>query len=245
MNALIVGLGRMGSFHRKILLDLGYHVTTVDPDPAAGADHPTITDATLPRHAKYDTAAIACPAQHLVESAFQLAGTRMLIEKPFALDYQTAAMLTTYLNAAGAPVCVGFVERFNPQIRALKTKLVDLPRVTHARFTRWSDRPSWDARLDLLTHDIDLAHHLDLGYVLPFSAVQFDTRADQPHKVRRIELDHADGQQTTADLMDHNHSPLHALWHSFLTGQPVPGPDDATHALQVIEHMEQSEQVAA
>jgi hypothetical protein len=33
------------------------------------------------------------------------------------------------------------------------------------------------------------------------------------------------------DLIDHAQSPLHAIWHAFLTGASVPGPADAIAAL--------------
>src|SRR4051812_33272477 len=54
VKALVVGYGRMGRFHTKVLADLGYDVSTLDPDPGAGADYQR-TDPI----ATYDAVAIA------------------------------------------------------------------------------------------------------------------------------------------------------------------------------------------
>lgn len=222
-RALVVGYGRMGRLHAKVLRDLGYTVTTVDPDPATGADHPTIAQASLEKHL-LDVAAIATPAELLVESAFQLGGTPMLVEKPFATSHREGLMLAAYLKNAGAPVCVGLIERFNPKVRVLKRGSFK-----SAHFTRWNDRPSPDVTLDLLTHDIDLMHHLGLD----LSRTTFDVKAAQPERVRRIDLVTFDDEQITVDLMDHDQSPLHALWHAFLSGKPVPTPRDALRAAEL------------
>ena len=245
MKALIVGAGKMGSFHARILRDLGYTTTTVDPDPAKCADYRTIRGALLahpPHQGEFDVAAVACPPEHLIDSAFQLAGTRMLVEKPFATNSRDAAMLGAYLKAAGAPVCVGFVERFNPRFRdlqALRSRVI----VKRLRFTRWNDRPSSDVLTDLRLHDVDLARVLCVGDHI----TEFDTRADQSRRVRHIQMTYCDPaagaeeRRCTFDLMEHNQSPLHALWHAFLTGQKVPTPDDAVRALQIVEAMRDSD----
>lgn len=242
MRALVVGLGHMGTFHRRALRDLGYVVDAVDPRPEVHADYASTREAMMQR--KYDVAAIAVPADQLVACAFELAGTKMLVEKPFAETPEAAAMLGAYLTAR-APVCVGYVERFNPVVRELHERL-RWPHVRAVRFTRHSDRPSRDPVSDLLTHDVDLARYL-LANQWGERAVglcAFDARASQPTKRRTIEADvavpalHGGGNGSmvdetwTVDLMDHDTSPLHAMWHAFLTdADDVPGPRDAVAAL--------------
>ena len=228
MKALVVGYGRMGRFHAKVLADLGYEVFTVDP-AVVEADYATIAEAKLAQD--YDVAAIATPANMLVTSAFQMAGTPMLVEKPFATSLQDAEMLAAYLNGAGAPVCVGFVERFNPKVRWLKQERLNHGRVQRATFTRYSDRPS-DSPLDLLSHDVDLARYLGLGSLV----AEYDHRHDQPEKVRQIEVEFSD-QTVWVDLMDHNLSPLHALWHAFLSGKDYPKPEDAVAVFRTLDLM--------
>jgi predicted dehydrogenase len=242
VRALVVGLGRMGTFHRRALRDLGYQVDAVDYRGSTGAEYSSIQEALL-RH-DYDVAAVAVPIPHLVESAFQLAGIPMLVEKPFASNAHEAAMLGAYLSSR-SKVCVGYVERFNPCVRELRERLSGVS-VRAARFTRWSDRPSVDLVTDLLTHDVDLARHLRLDWSSangePWDRVTFDTQADKGARVRQIEVDVVVSpdwsfvdkyeETWTVDLMAHDQSPLHALWHAFLTGAEVPGPDDAVAALE-------------
>lgn len=241
-RALVVGLGHMGSFHRRALGDLGFEVHAVDPDPARDAEFRTAHEARV-RHGRYDVAAIVVPRHLLPDCAAELVGTPMLVEKPFATNARDALLLAGYLERA-APVCVGFVERFNPRLIELREQLVG-EQVVSATFTRWSDKPCDDLELDLLTHDVDLARYLglDAGSREQFERTTFDVRANQPEKVRRIEVTvrrpGADEQrEIVADLMNHAdgatraQSPLDKLWRSFLVGSSDPArPVDAVAAL--------------
>lgn len=219
MRAIVCGYGRMGTFHAKVLRDLGYHVETVDPDPARGADHLAIP------YGEWDVAAIATPIDALGQAACALADTpRLLVEKPFALSASEAVALRDMLPLG---VCVGFVERFNPAVRRLYEWL-DGRTVEHANFTRWSDRPSADVRTDLRIHDVDLARHLGV-----LDVATFDTLARTAMKRRTIEV-HTTTGRYCADLMAHDTSPLHALWHTYLMGGDVPTPDDAIAALRFL-----------
>lgn len=244
MRALVVGYGRMGGFHAKVLRDLGYEVVTVDPHDAAGADHPSLDDAlrrwefrNVAAYRPFDVAAVAVPAGALVDTAYRLAGTRkILVEKPFALDVPRAKMLAAYLKNSGSDVCVGLVERFNPVARMVRelVRTGQIHGVTHIKFTRYSDRPSFDVDLDLRLHDVDLARFAVASAPWPGSAdITFDARANQPRKVRTIEITHADGV-STFDLMAHTLSPLHGLWHAFLTDGEYPTPADVIRALEVL-----------
>lgn len=238
-RALVVGLGHMGTFHYQTLRNLGYTVDTVDVAPERNATFRSIEDALLQN--QYDVAAVAVPINQLVECAFKLCGIKMLVEKPFAPTASQAAMLGSYLTAQ-APVCVGYLERFNPLVMDLKERL-RWPHVRSVRFTRWSDRPSSNPVTDLLTHDIDLARHLLTKEWGP-KAVElcsFDYRCNQSVKMRRIEVDVAVAQVMSGgrmkdetwvvDLMDHDLKPLYALWHAFLMGEEVPTPNDAVLAI--------------
>lgn len=239
MNALVVGLGRMGGFHAKVLHELGYDVITVDPDPAKNADHRTIAEARLVDQGwitkDFDIACVAVPIPHLVETAYQLAGTpHILVEKPFAPTSREAAMLAAYLKQSGSKVCVGYVERFNPVVREHRDQIRELRDVRSTTFTRWSNQPTVDPALDLTVHDIDLARHLGRG---AGAVLEFDTRAPASVKRRSITIHHRDGT-LSLDLMAHTSSPLHALWHAFLTDQPHPTPEQAVHTLQWLERRE-------
>lgn len=242
MRALVVGYGRMGAFHAKVLRDLGHDVVTVDPDPNRRADFATIAEArptwtferamTEPRPEPFAVAAVAVPAQHLLDTAYQLAGTpKLLVEKPFATCTRDASMLAAYLHSCNSDVCVGLVERFNPVVRALKPLLRDgtLRDIRHVKFTRWNDRPSFDLDLDLKLHDVDLSAYLRLSCHL-----EFDTRDRARKRVRRIDVTHADGVYTV-DLMAHELSPLHGMWHAFLTDGDYPRPANVIHAHRLLD----------
>ena len=225
-----MGLGRMGNFHRRVLLDFGYKVETVDPDPDREADHAGIPEGS------YDVAAVACPPSALAACADRLRGTPMLVEKPFAWSAFEARLLARAL--APTPVCIGFVERFNPPVLRLKDELErrmeqgSFPR--SVQFTRYSDRPSWDIGRDLLLHDLDLAHYLGVDEV-----AQYDTRVEQPEMRRRITAFFGE-RPLFADLLQHDQSPLHGLWHAFLSGREHQTPADAILALSRLEQLYRS-----
>lgn len=228
MRALVVGAGRMGGFHRRALMDLGLDVTTVDPDPAAGADY-TSVPTLLAR--SMEVVCVATPIRDLPEQAARFAGRHrfLLIEKPMAPTVGAARELAALL--AGEPVAVGYVERFNPRVRHLRKLLADAPTPTSARFTRWNDRPSHDIAIDVASHDVDLARFLGLVCV-----VEYDARADTPTRRREIAVHTGAARALQVDLMAHTTSPLHAQWHAFLSGRRGHAtPDDAISVLTAIE----------
>lgn len=207
----------MGGFHRCVLRDLGLDVWTVDPDLAAGADYARVP------HREFDVVCIATPFAHLAEQAARWAGHTgwLLVEKPFAASEHEARSLAMLLEDQAC--AVGYVERFNPQVRTLRGLLADRT-PSLVRFRRWNDRQSTDVALDLQSHDVDLAAFLGLE-----CPVIFDARAEVlRHRVRVVEVD----GELAVDLMAHDCSPLHAQWHTFLSGRPgCATPRDAVRVL--------------
>jgi predicted dehydrogenase len=218
-NALVVGYGRMGRFHKTVLEDLGYTVTTVDP--AGHADHDTV------KYWTWDAAAVATPVHELapITRRLLLADTPTLVEKPVAMTVTEVKRLRITQLQAGTPCAVGFVERFNPTITDLKDNLGS---GTSATFTRINDRPSWNTRLDLQLHDVDLALYLGLDP----AACTFHTQADANMKVRRI-----DTPEHSVDLTAHTRSPLHHLWRAFMRGDDHPTLTDAVNAHQALDRL--------
>lgn len=194
----------MGGFHVRVLRDLGLDVSTVDPDPAVGADYVRVP------HRAFDVVCVAAPISQLAEQAARWAGHTgwLMVEKPFAASLHEAETLAMLLD--DQPCAVGYVERFNPQVQLLRLLLADCaPRLV--RFRRWNDRQCADVALDLQSHDVDLAAFLGLE-----CPVVFDARAGVlRRRVRTVEVD----GQLAVDLMAHDCSPLHAQWHAFLAGQ--------------------------
>jgi predicted dehydrogenase len=221
----------MGGFHRRVLADLGYDVTTVDPDPAAGADYLSVPARRCP-----GVVCVAVPIAQLAETAAQFTTARhLLLEKPMAPTLGEAVELADRLG--GQHVAVGYVERFNPTVRALQRALADSPPPIAARFRRWSDRPSPDRALDLMSHDVDLAAFLGLH-----CPTEFDAADDHPVRVRDIMVRTA-SRTARADLTAHDTSPLHAQWHAFLSGRE--GYATPADAVAVLEALTLAEAVAA
>lgn len=223
MKALIVGLGRMGRFHHRALTELGYDVVSVDPDPQAGADHLRIPD-----HYRFQVVCVATPIQHLAEQAAWWIGhcEALLIEKPMAATLEEGQELARELRAQ--PTAVGYVERFNPRLQDLKRAINGRP-VVAATFKRWNTRPTCDINLDLRSHDIDLAHYLNVH------VPSYDTCAGMPRVVRQVSA-LTGGEMLTVDLLDHATSPLHAQWRDLLDGGgEAATPQDAITVLHELQ----------
>lgn len=218
---MVVGLGRMGRFHHKVLRDLGYDVTTVDPN-VAGADY-----ATAPRR-QFDVTCVATPIGQLASAAAdRIPFTRCLfIEKPLAASAAQARELAERIPP-DKPTAVGYVERFNPQVRALKSA-----EVSEAHFVRWNLRPTANVALDLRSHDIDLARWLGIGQVT------YDSRGGAPSMKREVIT-----EKGVFDLCAHDTSPLHAQWHRFLSVRY--GPATVADAIAVLDELQRSNVTSA
>jgi predicted dehydrogenase len=111
-----------------------------------------------------DAAIVSVPTnQHATVSRPLLeAGVPLLVEKPIASTTEEARSLLDLARAAGVPLAVGHVERFNPAVRALEERLAEsaLGRVfqIHARRLSPFPRRVFDTgvALDLATHDLDV-----------------------------------------------------------------------------------------
>jgi hypothetical protein len=140
-------------------------------------------------------------------------------------------------------VAVGYVERFNPQVRQLRERLAGREVLT-ARFTRYNARPSADVLLDLQSHDIDLARVLGVDP----AGVIYNSLAGAAEIRREIQVQWSSARAVGtygfgkkvglehADLTDHTSSPLHAQWHALLSGRSgCATPQDAIAVLEAIE----------
>ena len=174
LRAAVVGLGIMGSHHVRVLRGLeGVQLAAVvDPDPVrrAGAEraypglaaYASIEEAL--QATALDFACVAVPAASLAPVAHDAlaAGLHVLVEKPMATTVEAARALVADAHDRGLMLAVGFVERFNPAVVALKETLAEgmLGRVYQLHARRLSPFPDRDSMLgvalDLATHDIDV-----------------------------------------------------------------------------------------
>lgn len=170
----LIGLGNMGRNHLRILSMLkGFELAfvadangevaaksgevhgipgVVDPTPLlAGVDAVVICTPTV-THADY----IRLAAAHV---------KNIFVEKPLAATLEEAQEIADFAKEQGINVQVGFIERFNPAVQALKTVLDRTERVISLDFTRTNKVSARitdvDVVTDLMIHDIDLALYLN------------------------------------------------------------------------------------
>ncbi|MGI5215771.1 Gfo/Idh/MocA family protein [Plantactinospora sp. CA-290183] len=168
LRAGLVGLGAMGRNHARILsnLDGVELVAVVDP---AGDTTGSLSVPVLPTVAELlalgvDYAVVACPTALHEQVGLELAenGVCALIEKPLAQSVGTATRLVEAFESRGLVAGVGHIERYNPALQSLRTRLEagELGEVFQVVTRRQGPFPHRIADvgvvMDLATHDIDL-----------------------------------------------------------------------------------------
>lgn len=150
----------MGQVHWRALSLHGYEITTIDPDPERGA-YPSQLAAP-----PAEVVAIAVPPSELVtqaELAIELGAKTIMVEKPFALSLEDGERIVELANSKGVNLGVGYIERANPAVEALRANLhrVGSPLViTGSRLGPAPGRPTAGPVLDLLTHDLNVLAYL-------------------------------------------------------------------------------------
>ncbi|MEU7932818.1 Gfo/Idh/MocA family protein [Micromonospora echinofusca] len=168
LRAGLIGLGAMGRNHARVLagLDGVELVGIVDP---AGDTTGTLRAPVVPELGDLlalgvDYAVVACPTALHEQVGLELAanGVSALIEKPLAQSVDAAVRLVEAFEAAGLVAGVGHIERYNPALQNLRTRLEagELGEVYQVVTRRQGPFPHRIADvgvvMDLATHDIDL-----------------------------------------------------------------------------------------
>ncbi|WP_297193033.1 Gfo/Idh/MocA family oxidoreductase [uncultured Campylobacter sp.] len=164
MNIGIIGLGKMGQNHLKelsknenftirALLDL-----RIDRD----IQYPFFDNIDTFLRTELDCVIISSPTNthlELAKSCFKKVKT-VLIEKPLALNLEQMKELKDCAIKEDVALAVGFSERFNPAVVALKNELKD-EKIISINIRRFSTYPLriLDVGIlqDLTVHDLDLA----------------------------------------------------------------------------------------
>lgn len=166
----LIGLGAMGRHHARVIretdgMDL---VAVADPGGdrfgvagglSVGKDVASIIDAGL------DAAMVAVPTVYHEEVALALAeaGVHTMVEKPIAHDVPAGRRVADAFEEAGLTGAVGYVERCNPAIVALREKVAEnfLGEIYQIQTFRQGPFPARISDVgvvkDLATHDVDLA----------------------------------------------------------------------------------------
>jgi len=168
LRAGLVGLGMMGRHHARVLGSLeGVDLVGVsdpmgDPHGVAGGREVLKSIDDLIKIG-IDYAMVAAPTAFHEELALKLAdaGIHALIEKPLAVDTPAAEKITAAFKAKGLVGAVGHIERYNPALQQLRTRLDqgELGDVYQITTRRQGPFPARIADVgvikDLATHDID------------------------------------------------------------------------------------------
>jgi predicted dehydrogenase len=159
----------MGRHHARVLSSLeGVELVAVcdpmgDPHKAAG-DRTVLKTVKELIDAGIDYAMIAAPTAFHEELALELAAASIhaMVEKPLAIDTQSAEKITAAFKAKGLVGAVGHIERYNPALQQLRMRLEkgELGDVYQIATRRQGPFPARIADVgvikDLATHDIDL-----------------------------------------------------------------------------------------
>src|SRR6185312_3428322 len=169
LRAGIIGLGRMGRHHVRVLgempdVDLVAAADTQHrvPDAWQALDVVDTVEDLLDRG--IEMCVLATPTVTHEPIALQLAeaGVATLIEKPLAHDTKAAQNIAEAFARTATLSCVGHIERFNPALQEMRQRLAggelgNLYQVVTRRQGPFPDRiVDAGVILDLATHDIDL-----------------------------------------------------------------------------------------
>jgi predicted dehydrogenase len=181
LRIAVVGVGHLGQHHARILAGfpdvelVGVADTDSDQALAVARRHGTRAyDRFEPLLDRVDAVSVVTPTSfhHRVAAEFLRRGVPVLVEKPMCLTVAEADDLIALAKAAGVPLQVGHIERFNPAFeelvrRPIRPKFVEAER--HGPFTGRS--VDIGAVLDLMIHDLDLVLAMVDGPVREVHAV--------------------------------------------------------------------------
>ncbi|MGA3207341.1 MAG: Gfo/Idh/MocA family oxidoreductase [Syntrophales bacterium] len=129
-----------------------------------------------------DAVSIAVPtvSHYRIAKDFLKAGIDVLLEKPITTTIEEADELIAIAEAKGLIFQIGFLERFNPAIVALRTVMekplfIETHRL-HPFFERGTDV---DVILDLMIHDLDIILHFVKSPILNVEAVGVSILSDK------------------------------------------------------------------
>ncbi|HXY60439.1 MAG TPA: Gfo/Idh/MocA family oxidoreductase [Chthoniobacterales bacterium] len=177
----VIGVGHIGSNHARLYAEIPaaeftaiYDVDAARANSIAKKFRVTAAKSLDEFVGLVDAASIATPTNSHYEVAlpFLQGGKHLLVEKPITENPQHAAELAELAERNRLILQVGHVERFNPVLSALETRL------SHPRFIeahRLSPYPNRSTDigvvLDLMIHDLEIILHLVRSPVQTIDAV--------------------------------------------------------------------------
>ncbi|MFJ2131390.1 Gfo/Idh/MocA family oxidoreductase [Streptomyces sp. NPDC087845] len=214
LRAGLIGLGSMGRNHARVMHGLeGVELVAVaDPvaDPSSAPSGVPVVRSVAELAAEgIDYAVVACPTALHEEVALDLAerGVHVLIEKPIAPSVRSAETISRAFEERGLVAGVGHIERFNPALRELRTRL-DLGELGDIYQVVTRRQGPFPARIadvgvvyDLATHDIDLTAWLTNSRYESVSSVTV-SRSGRAHEDMVAFVGHLSGGAVTSHLVN-------------------------------------------
>lgn len=170
VRAGLVGLGRMGRNHARVLggLEAVNFIGAADPGLSESDSESLgikIFESTSALIAEgIDMCVVAVPTEHHFAVASELAssGIAVLVEKPLAGSSSEARLLVDLFENTSLVGCVGHIERFNPAIREMRSRVENgqLGQIYEVSTNRTGPYPGRirdvGVTFDLATHDLDI-----------------------------------------------------------------------------------------
>jgi len=177
IRVAVVGVGAMGKNHVRVYQEMPETelVAVVDERPATADQvsqnfhvpaYSNYQEMVEKEHPQAVTVAVPTVSHFTVAKGLLEAGCDVLLEKPIAATLEEAAELVNLAEQLGRLLMVGHIERFNPAVIELKSRLDrgDLGRIYQICTRRLGPFPprirDVGVVMDLATHDLDIMRYL-------------------------------------------------------------------------------------
>ena len=219
MKIGVIGVGKLGEFHTKLLSDIAHersdlHVAGIyDLDSVRAeeisAKYNVARFDSLELLAKTCDAAVLATttsSHYKIASALLNEGLHLFIEKPVTTTVEEADELIRLEAANKVRIQVGHIERFNPALRAVEAYIGQPMYIQAERLSGFSKRVTdVSVVLDLMIHDIDLVLSLipsDIKHIAASGVKVFSNELDMA--TARIDFVNGATANVTASRLSRN-----------------------------------------
>jgi len=195
MRVILIGAGKWGQNHQRILIEMGVLEGVVDMDQDVLRASPLwvnrYSDVLNCPLEKYDAAVICTPADthYLIAKVCIEAGLHVFVEKPMCMKSEQVKELMLLTKKV---LTCGFIERFNPAIKMIPRAVGKSHDIKDLTMYRGGNIPeqSKDTGIiyDTTIHDIDLANYL-------FNSTPTSLSCRIYKKSARLQLNYDGGRQ--------------------------------------------------
>jgi predicted dehydrogenase len=166
VRTAVIGVGHLGKHHARLLSQLEHSqlVAVVDADPKRAADFAaqySCEPCTDYRELKgrIDAATVVVPTIHHYSVATWLFenGIHALVEKPICYSVDEARRLVELAAKHKVTLQVGHIERFNPALRTIRSKIDGVAFIEAHRLSPFPFRSTdIGVIMDVMVHDLDI-----------------------------------------------------------------------------------------